>query len=272
MKAKNILYVTTEMVPFVPETPLARRYRILPQAVQENNHEIRTFMPKWGVINERRNQLHEVIRLSGMNLIMNDQDHTLQLKVASIQASRMQIYFIDNEDFFHKKGIGRDSKGREYANNGDRTIFFARGVLETIKKLGWSPDIIHCVGWTSTLTPLMVKKAFNEEPAFAGVKVIYSATRQMLERPAGKNFMKSIVYKDITAQEIADISTQDVSFDQLQMIALKYSDGLILEDEEVSQSVIDYAKSLGLPILPYQKSDDCRQAYEDFYEMISNKE
>ncbi|MCQ2095140.1 MAG: glycogen/starch synthase [Bacteroidaceae bacterium] len=272
MKAKNILYVTTEMVPFVPETPLARRYRILPQAIQESNHEIRTFMPKWGVINERRNQLHEVIRLSGMNLIMNEQDHTLQLKVASIQPARMQIYFIDNEDFFRKKGIGRDSKGREYANNGDRTIFFARGVLETIKKLGWSPDIIHCVGWTSTLTPLMVKRAFNDEPAYAGVKVIYSATAPALERPAGKNFMKSLVYKDITANDIADISTNDVSFDQLQMIALKYSDGLILEDDNVSQCVIDYAKSIGLPVLPYQPSDDCKQVYEEFYELVANRE
>lgn len=269
MNAKNILYVTTEMVPFVPDTSLALRYRSLPQAIQENGHEIRTFMPKWGLINERRNQLHEVIRLSGMNIIMNDQDHTLQLKVASIQPARMQIYFIDNEDYFRKKGIGRDSKGREYANNGERAIFFARGVLETVKKLGWIPDLIHCVGWTSAITPLMVKKAFCEEPTFADVKVVYSATCPVLERTAGKNFIKSLPFRDVTPNDIADIATRDVTFDQLQMIAVKYSDGLILEDENVSQSVIDYAKSLGLPILTYQSDGDCAKAYDEFYEEIA---
>lgn len=260
------------MVPFVPETPLALRYRALPQAIQESNHEIRIFMPKWGVINERRNQLHEVIRLSGLNIIVNDQDHSLQLKVASLQPAKLQIYFIDNEDYFRRKGIGRDSKGREYANNGERAVFFARGVLETIKKLGWTPDVIHCVGWVSAVAPLMLKKAFIDEPAFSDVKVVYSATKKLLTRDVGKNFLKSLAYRDVSMNDVADICDKEVLFDQLQMMAIKYSDGLILEDKDVSPSVVEYAKSLGLPVLPYQTAGKCARAYAEFYESVSSKE
>ena len=158
-KAKKILYITQEMVPFVPETDMAQMGRYLPQATQEKSREIRSFMPKWGIINERRNQLHEVIRLSGINIVVDDTDHPLVIKVASITAARMQIYFIDNDDFFSGRGMGTDADGNEYSDNAERAAFYARGVLETIKKLKWSPDIIHCIGWMSSFVPLYIKTA-----------------------------------------------------------------------------------------------------------------
>ena len=173
-KAKKILFVTQEMLPFVPETDMATMGRYLPQAVQEKSREIRSFMPKWGIINERRNQLHEVIRLSGINIVVDDTDHPLVIKVASIPAARMQIYFIDNDDYFAGRKMALDADGKEYDDNAERAAFYARGVLETIKKLKWTPDIIHCFGWTGSIIPLYVKTAYAEEPSFRDCKVIFT--------------------------------------------------------------------------------------------------
>ena len=165
--AKKVLFINQEITPYVPETNMSIMGRDLPQKAQEAGLEIRTFMPKWGNINERRGQLHEVIRLSGMNLIIDDTDHPLIIKVASIPQSRIQVYFIDNDDYFTKRQMTTDEAGEEYADNGERAIFFARGVLETVKKLRWTPDIIHCQGWMSAVVPFYIKKAYHEEPSFA---------------------------------------------------------------------------------------------------------
>ena len=173
--AKKVLFVNQEIVPYVPETEMSRMGKLLPEKTQTDGFEIRTFMPKWGNINERRGQLHEVIRLSGMNLIINDADHPLIIKVASIPTSRIQVYFIDNDDYFMKRAaMTTDDAGNEYADNGERAIFFARGVLETVKKLRWTPDIIHCQGWMSAVLPLYVKTAYHDEPSFANTKVVTS--------------------------------------------------------------------------------------------------
>ena len=169
--AKKILFINQEIVPYVPDSDLSLMGKALPQAMLENGHEIRTFMPKWGTINERRGQLHEVIRLSGMNLIIDDTDHPLIIKVASIAQTRIQVYFIDNDDYFSKRRMTVDEKGEDYPDNGERAIFFARGVLETVKKLRWVPDIIHIQGWMGAVVPLYIKKAYNEEPSFANTKV-----------------------------------------------------------------------------------------------------
>ena len=166
MKAKKVLFITQEITPYVPKSPLSVAGRELPQYIQEQGREIRTFMPKWGNINERRNQLHEVIRLSGMNLIIDDTDHPLIIKVASIQAARMQVYFIDNDDYFLHRQMVADENGNEYDDNDERAIFYARGVLETVKKLRWCPDIIHCHSWMSAFAAMYIKKAYNDEPSF----------------------------------------------------------------------------------------------------------
>ena len=187
IKAKKILFVAQEMTPYVSESTLAALGRKVPQATQENKKEIRTFMPKWGHINERRNQLHEVIRLSGMNLVVDDTDHTLVIKVASIPSARMQVYFIDNDDFFTKRKMGRDDKGQEYKDNAERAAFFARGVLETVKKLRWTPDVIHCQGWMSSFIPVYLKEAYTDEPALRDCRIVYTPADEELKAPLPDN-------------------------------------------------------------------------------------
>lgn len=267
MKAKKILFITQEMVPFDPETPKSIMGRYLPQYIQENDHEIRTFTPKWGVINERRNQLHEVIRLSGMNLIIDETDHPLIIKVASLQAARMQIYFIDNDDYFMKRLMLTDQNGEEYDDNGERAIFFARGVLETVKKLGWVPDVIHCYGWITALAPLYIKKAYADEPSFCDAKVVFSASSPEFKNDLGAHAAECIPFKDAQTSDIMDVCSPKFGYDELQKLAIKFSDGVVLDDAEVNPEVIDYAKSLGLPVLPYQ-GEDFKDAYSDFYEQI----
>ena len=171
----KVLFIHQEITPYLKETPMSLIGRYLPQGIQEKGKEIRIFMPRFGNINERRNQLHEVIRLSGMNMIINDTDHPLIIKVASIQKARIQIYFIDNDDLFTKrKSTIADKDGVFYEDNDDRTVFFSRGVIETVRKLNWPPDIIHCHGWMTSLVPLYIKRAFKDNPLFSDSKVIYS--------------------------------------------------------------------------------------------------
>src|SRR3954468_6542045 len=191
-KKARVLFVSQEVTPYLDETPMSIIGRKLPQGIQERGKEIRTFMPKFGVINERRNQLHEVIRLSGMNLIIDDNDHPLIIKVASIQSARMQVYFIDNEEYFQRKMIFHDAKEKFFKDNEDRMVFFCRGVLETVKKLGWAPDIIHCNGWMTSLIPLFIKSSYKEDPLFQNSKVVYSVYDQDLEEKFSDTFVKKL--------------------------------------------------------------------------------
>src|SRR4030043_1980363 len=174
MKKARVLFVSQEITPYLPETEMSRIGRYLPQGIQEEGREIRTFMPKFGCVNERRNQLHEVIRLSGMNLIIDDTDHPLIIKVASIQSARMQVYFIDNDDYFQRKFIVTDGSGKEFEDNDERALFFARGVIETVKKLRWAPDIVHCHGWMSALVPVYLRSIYNDAPLFHNYKIVFS--------------------------------------------------------------------------------------------------
>ncbi len=161
MEKIKVLFVSQQIEPYIEDGHMSNVSRNLPQRIQERGKEIRTFMPRFGCINERRYQLHEVIRLSGMNLIINDSDHPLIIKVASIQAARMQVYFIDNEEFFKRKTVFEDERGKFYKDNDERMIFFCRGVIETVKKLGWAPDLVHCHGWMTSLMPYYLKNVFN---------------------------------------------------------------------------------------------------------------
>ena len=161
---KRVLFVNSEIFPYLPESEIANIGRYLPQGIQERKKEIRAFMPRYGCINERKNQLHEVIRLSGMNVVVNDVDRPVVIKVASIAAARsIQVYFIDNEDYFHRKNVFFDENGKFFEDNAERAVFFARGVLETVKKLRWAPDVIHCQGWISHVLPLYLKKAYVDD-------------------------------------------------------------------------------------------------------------
>jgi len=268
MQAKKILFITQEMVPFVPSSPKADFGKDLPQAIQECNHEIRTFTPKWGVINERRNQLHEVIRLSGMNIIIDETDHPLIIKVASLPQARMQIYFIDNDDYFMKRNMAFDNNGKPYDDNGERAVFYARGVLETVKKLRWIPDIIHCSGWISAITPLYIKKAFDDEPAYSTCKVVYSVSSPDFKMNFTNRIIDSIKFKNIDEQDLINIFNNKYGYEELQKLAVHYSDAVILEDDGVNKDVIEYAKNLKKPILESHSSDNFAKAYSDFYDSL----
>ena len=197
MEAKKILFITQEIIPYVEESEVSIYGKKLPVAAQENGMEVRIFMPKWGHVNERRNQLHEVIRLSGMNLIINDTDHPLIIKVASMQASRMQVYFIDNEDYFMKRLMAYDKDGNEYPDNGERAVFYARGVLETVKKLRWCPDVIVCQGWMGALVPFYIKTLYKEAPSFRDSKVMYLSHSYELKASIGSGFINSLYHKNL---------------------------------------------------------------------------
>jgi len=223
----KVLFVTQQMVPYLPETTMATDGRTLPQAILEKGCEIRTFMPRWGAINERRNQLHEVIRLSGMNIIINDTDHPLVIKVASIQAARMQVYFIDNEDYFHKRGMMADAEGTEYADNVERSIFYARGVLETVKKLRWTHDVIFCQGWMSSIVPFYIKTAYREEPPFATAKVITSIYNEMPDSALSKDFAECLTYNNATCDVVKKAGIDLSEPDSLLKLGIAFSDGVI---------------------------------------------
>ncbi|KAA3649134.1 MAG: glycogen synthase [Bacteroidetes bacterium] len=261
MSKKRILYISQEITPYLPVSEIANVGRHLPQGAQEKGREIRTFMPKFGCINERRNQLHEVIRLSGMNLIINDNDHPLIIKVASIQPARMQVYFIDNEDYFQRKAVLKDKEGNFFSDNDERAIFFCRGVLETVKKLGWAPDLIHCHGWMTSLIPLYLKTSYKNEPLFEKSKVITSIYNDCFKGSLDKNFAQKALMDGVTEEDIH--SYIDPTHNNLCLAAAKWSDGVIIGSEKSSA----FAENLSVPVLEFQGTDYI-DAYSNFYDEI----
>ena len=264
--ARKVLFINQEISPYVPDSELSLMGRELPQAIQEKGHEIRTFMPKWGNINERRGQLHEVIRLSGMNLIINDTDHPLIIKVASIQSSRIQVYFIDNDDYFAKRQMDVDETGEDYPDNGERAIFFARGVLETVKKLRWVPEIIHCQGWMGAVVPFYVKTAYKDEPSFANSKIVTSLFSKASKKDLGENFKKCLEFRDAKA-ELLEKYDDNFGFEELGKLAIDYSDGIIQASEQVNPGLLDYARNCNIPLL-YYPGENFADKYEAFYDRI----
>lgn len=263
---KKILFINQEIVPYVPDSDLSLMGKALPQAILENGHEIRTFMPKWGNINERRGQLHEVIRLSGMNLIIDDTDHPLIIKVATIAQTRIQVYFIDNDDYFSKRQMAQDEKGEDYPDNGERAIFFARGVLETVKKLRWVPDIIHIQGWMGAVVPLYIKTAYHDEPSFNNVKVVTSLFPESFSSNIGSNFKNCVPFREATA-ELLKKYEDNFDFKELGKLAIDYSDGVIAAHKNINKELLKYAKASKKTTLAYP-GEDFVNAYEEFYEKI----
>lgn len=262
----KVLFISQEITPYLPESEMALIGRHLPQGMQEKGWEIRTFMPRFGNINERRNQLHEVIRLSGMNLIIDDTDHPLIIKVASIQSARMQVYFIDNEEYFNRKYVLKDAKGKFYPDNDERMIFFARGVLETVRKLRWSPDIIHCHGWFTSLVPLYIKNSFKEDPLFMNSHVIFSVYNEKYNDKLDGKFMNKVKYEGISDKDLEIIKNPE--FINIAKIAFKYSDGVIIGSNDLQSGLEDEVKKLKIPVLEYQPVEKYIDAYSVFYERI----
>lgn len=267
MKKQRVLYVSQEITPYLPENEMSKIGRYLPQGIQELGREIRTFMPKYGHINERRHQLHEVIRLSGMNLIINDTDHPLIIKVASIQAARMQVYFIDNEDYFHRKGVLRDEKKGLFTDNDERSIFFARGVLETVRKLRWAPDLVHCHGLITSVIPLYLKRAFADDPIFNGSKIIVSLYNQTFGQELDAGFKEKILLEGINPDDISVITQPDsVAVNKL---AVTFADGIIIGSPDLDPEILSFVAESGKPVLDYQDPENYVQAYSDFYDQVS---
>lgn len=266
MDSKKVLFVSQEITPYLSESEISSISRYLPQGIQERGKEIRTFMPRYGCINERRNQLHEVIRLSGMNLIIDDTDHPLIIKVASIQAARMQVYFIDNEDYFHRKNVVKNARGEEFEDNDERAIFFARGVLETVKKLRWSPDIVHCHGWISALVPIYLKRVYYDDPIFADVKIVYSVYNNGFEKPFRESFTDKLVTDGIEKKYLDFPARPD--FYNISKLAIDHSDGIIIGSRELNKEVKKYIKSQKKLLLDYKGEEEYIDAYNEFYDKI----
>lgn len=267
MESKRVLFVSQEIMPYLSETRLSKISRDLPQGIQERGREIRTFMPRYGSVNERRNQLHEVIRLSGMNLIIDDTDHPLIIKVASIQSARMQVYFIDNEDYFQRKHTVADSSGNEYEDNDERAMFFARGVIETVKKLRWSPDIIHCHGWLTSLIPVYLRKLYSDDPVFSKFKTIYSVYNNGFKTPLKSSLPNKLIIDGIDKKDIKLIENK-TDFASLTKLAIEYSDGVIIGSENIDQDVQSYLKTVKKPLLEYQSEERYIDAYNEFYDQF----
>lgn len=267
---KRVLFVNSEIFPYLPESGISRIGRYLPQGVQEKGKEIRSFMPRYGCINERKNQLHEVIRLSGMNIVINDVDRPLVIKVASISAARMQVYFIDNEDYFHRKSIYHDEHGIFHEDNGERAIFFARGVLETVKKLRWAPDIIHCHGWISHVLPLYLKKAYIDDPIFSGSKIVLSLYDDTPADSFGDDFKEKLIFGGAGEKDMEALTKPDGT--NLAKLAASHSDGIIFGSEGIPDEVAEFCRASGLPVLDFDAASvgdgSYIEKYNSFYDQL----
>ena len=266
MAKKKILFISQEIMPYLPESEMAHIGRFLPQGIQEKGKEIRTFMPRYGCINERRNQLHEVIRLSGMNLIINDTDHPLIIKVASIQSARMQVYFIDNDDYFQRKHIVMDDQGTFFPDNDERAIFFARGVFETVRKLRWAPDLIYCQGWITSLVPLYLKKEYHDDPMFANSKVVFSTYNDQFEGALNKDFAKKVLTENIHPKDVSIL--KNPTHTNINKLAFDYSDGIIFNSQDIDPELKTYATKSGKPTTAYTNADEYIDNYSAFFDHI----
>jgi starch synthase len=268
MANNKILYICQQIMPYLPENEESALCRQLSQAMQERGNEIRTFMPRYGCINERRNQLHEVIRLSGMNLIINDNDHQLIIKVSSIPSARIQIYFIDNDDFFSRKAVLTDESGEEFSDNDARMIFYARGVLETVKKLQWRPTVVHCHGWFSAIAPIYLRKVFNDDPILSATKIVISLYEEQFKRPLDATLAEKIQSEGVEDENLSKIATP--SYENLMRFVIDNVDGVVAGSASASQTLLDYAREQGKAVLDYKspESENFYENYDKFYENL----
>ena len=263
MKDKRILYVSSEVVPYLPETEISSASFEAPRLVNQQGGQIRIFMPRYGNINERRHQLHEVIRLSGINLVVNDLDMPLIIKVASIPKERIQVYFIDNDEYFKRKATLTDEDGNLFSDNDERAIFFAKGVIETVKKLNWAPDIIHVHGWLASLLPLYLKEYYKDEPLFNESKIVTSIYNQSFEDTLNKDMINKVKFDNISEDAIKPLETP--SFNNLMKVAIDYSDALIVGSENIPDDLDSYLKASNKPILEFKSKDEFGEAYTTFF-------
>ena len=270
MAKTKILFVTHEMTPFLELSKISEITRHLPQAMQEKGFEIRILMPRFGVINERRNRLHEVIRLSGMNIVVDNTDNPLIIKVASLPAARMQVYFLDNEEFFQRKKVFTDDSGKFFADNAERSMFFCKGVMETVRKLGWAPDVVHCHGWFTSLVPAYLKEVYNTDPIFKDSQVLFSLYNEEMAGELGERYaqMASADLGEGIVEKFGKGSLQD-----LYKGALSYSDIAVVMEEGVPSEVIDLAKSKEVEVIEGLVQEEGNyDAFEELFARFETEE
>jgi starch synthase len=263
MEDKRILYVSSEVVPYLAENEVSLMSYDVPKMINDQGGQIRIFMPRYGNINERRHQLHEVIRLSGMNLVVNDLDMPLIIKVASIPKERIQVYFIDNDEYFKRKATFTDEEGTLYPDNDERSIFFAKGVVETVKKLNWVPDIIHVHGWMASMLPVYMKHYYKNEALFANTKIVTSVYSQSFDGTLDPEMINKVRFDGIPDDAIADLATPD--YENVIKAAVLHSDAVIIAADNLSPSLTKYIESSGKPFLPFVPKDKFAEVYTNFY-------
>ena len=258
--------MTQEMKPYTALSQISEILQKLPQYTQEKGMEIRVLMPRFGTINERRHRLHEVVRLSGMNIIVDDEDYPLIIKVASLPGARLQVYFLDNEEFFKRKAIFEDAEGQPFEDNPERMVFFCKGVIETVKKFGWPPDIIHCHGWMTSLVPLYIRTAYANEPLFKNSKIIYSVYNNAIEHTFSKGFITKAQINNLSEEELQSfLNGQGISLNQG---GVRHADAIIRGESELDNDVASLLESLEVPLMEYKSEEERMSAYVEFYNTL----
>ena len=270
MGKKRVLYISQEIAPYTGDTTMGEAAALLPQKTQESGKDIRMFLPKFGSINERRHQLHEVIRLSGMNLIIDDFDHQLIIKVASIQKLRLQVYFIDNDEYFPKRQMFHEEDGSFMKNNDERMIFYCKGVIETVRKLGWKPDVIHCQGWFTSLVPMYIKKLYSGDPLFEDVKVIYSVFDNTFEGVLSDSLPEKLLFEELEKSDVEMLQKSNIV--NLHKHAIDYTDAVVQASADTEKEVLEYIKSSKKPFMEYPGAENYIDAYQEFYEQFIEEE
>lgn len=272
MSDNRILFVSQEISPYLPSNEISDFGHKLPQSMQESGYEVRIFMPKYGSINERRNQLHEVIRLSGMNISIDDSDHPLIIKVASMQPGRIQVYFIDNDDFFQKLASDDDPEGSNRIDNDERSIFFARGTMETVKKLRWEPSIVHCAGWITALSPMYLRRMYADDPSFTDAKIVYSVTPRETSQKLNPKMLNKLVADGMPANDLNTYSSSGLDTQSMHKMAIEYSDAVVFHTPEPNPELLEIVRQRGIPYLTKEQFEQNIKAHDAFYKSLLGNE
>lgn len=268
MDLKRILYISQEITPYLRANEMSELGQLIPQGMIEHGLEVRTFMPRYACINERRNQLHEVIRLSGLNIVIDDNDHPLIIKVATLQPSRMQVYFIDSDDYFLRQRVEDLETVSMPEENDERSIFFARGVIETVRKLRWESEVIHCSGWISALVPLYIREFYKNDPTITNSKLVYSLFGRNFDGTLDPRFVEKLKMDKFTDEQLKALGEGAVDAIALNKLAIDYADAIVQATDDVAPELVEYARASGKPFLPFNPDADRDQAYFDFYQSL----
>ncbi|MFM7566319.1 MAG: glycogen/starch synthase [Flavobacteriales bacterium] len=266
MEKKRVLFISQEIFPFLPKSEISSFTRRISQSTQEEGKEIRVFMPRFGVINERRHQLHEVIRLSGLNLSIDDQVHPLIIKVASVSAARMQVYFIDNDDFFKRKHLLTDEQGNDFKDNDERAMFFVRGTLETVKKLGWQPDLIHCNGWFAGMMALYIKHVYKKDPHFKDTKVVYNLFNEGMNRALDPRFSEKLKLDGFPKAVVE--KAKDTRLASITQLIVDHCDGLTVAEPTLSDALQKIYDEAPIHKLPFMEEDKEAKMFSSFFDQV----